>query len=141
MPINRTDPMFLRKTISVYWRVNMYLPSVDHLMIELDIRLLRAKSQYKVQHLLPKKATKLTQNLGDNIYSSYQDEIMETRDEFRAETQRWRAKWTGQENLPNTLQGTLNATNKDPQDFHSILHVCIYACIHSDSRTFLQHPI
>ena len=42
-------------TPSQYWKANMYLPFVDHLLSELDIRLLQGHARYKVQYLIPTK--------------------------------------------------------------------------------------
>lgn len=139
MPRNRAGqqnrPNVPADNPSTYWKLNMYLPFVDHLMAELDTRLLTAEPRYKAQYLLPKKAADLTQVLVNEIYNSYEDELtMITRDAFHAETRRWRAKWTGQENPPNDLQGTLNSTSKDlyPGIF---LILNIFACMPVSTAT------
>ena len=139
MPRNRAGqqnrPNVPADNSSTYWKHNMYLPFVDHLMAELDTRFLTAEPRYKAQYLLPKKAADLTQVLVNEIYDSYEDELtMVTRDEFHAETRRWRAKWTGQENQPNDLQGTLISTNKDlyPGIF---LILNIFACMPVSTAT------
>ena len=119
---------------SAYWKRNMYLPFVDHLIAELDRRLLAAEPRYTAQHLLPKKAAQITQLLGDQIYESYQDDVAVTNDQFRSEIRRWRAKWSAHEDLPLDLQGTLNSTNKDlyPGIF-SVLNM--YACMPVSTAT------
>ena len=46
-------------TISEYWRVNMYLPFVDHLRDEIETRLLQEGERFKVQFLIPKRVPEL----------------------------------------------------------------------------------
>ncbi|XP_052809538.1 zinc finger MYM-type protein 1-like [Mya arenaria] len=43
------------ETPSQYWKTNMYLPFVDHLLVDLDARLLKGNGRYKAQYLLPPK--------------------------------------------------------------------------------------
>ena len=38
-----------------FWKTNMYLPFVDHLLVELDARLLQGHGRFKAQYLLPTK--------------------------------------------------------------------------------------
>ena len=144
MPRNRAGqqnrPNVPADNPSTYWKLNMYLPFVDHLMAELDTRLLTAQPRYKAQYLLPKKAAELTQVLVNLIYDSYEDELtMVTRDKFHAETRRWRAKWTGQENQPNDLQGTLNKQGPVSWDFPHPEHFCLHARVNSHGQTLVQY--
>lgn len=43
------------QTPSQFWRVNMYLPFVDHLIVELTNRLLNPHGRFTAQYLLPTK--------------------------------------------------------------------------------------
>ena len=119
---------------SAFWKLNMYLPFQDHLMTELDARLLKEEPRYSAQHLIPTKATQLTQAISNDIYDSYNQDINISREEFRSEIRRWKAKWTGQDNVPQNLQGTLNSTSKElyPGTF-MILNV--YACMPVSTTT------
>lgn len=38
-----------------FWKTNMYLPFVDHLIVELTSRLVGANARFKAQYLLPIK--------------------------------------------------------------------------------------
>ena len=92
----------------------MYLPFVDHLIAELNTRLLTAKPRYVRQKLIPKNVDQLTLAVGDIIFNEYADDAHVTKNKFRSEIRRWLAKWTGDfDNIPNNLQETLNVTNKD----------------------------
>ncbi|WAQ99848.1 hypothetical protein MAR_024221, partial [Mya arenaria] len=42
-------------TISEYWKVNMYVQFLDHLIMELNDRLIRGNDRFKVQWLIPSR--------------------------------------------------------------------------------------
>jgi hypothetical protein len=52
---HRNIPNAPADTPSQYWRTNMYLPFVDHLLAELDMRLLQGHARYTAQYLIPIK--------------------------------------------------------------------------------------
>ncbi|XP_053382648.1 uncharacterized protein LOC128549611 [Mercenaria mercenaria] len=60
---------------SAYWKYNMYLPFMDHLLVELDIRLPSAEPRFQAQYLIPKQAHLLTQEIAEGIYNIYQDDL------------------------------------------------------------------
>jgi len=64
---------------STYWRQNMYLPFVDHLLSELDLRLLNAQSRYSAQYLIPKKLIHITDEMVDTIFATYSGDLDVTR--------------------------------------------------------------
>ncbi|XP_071123584.1 52 kDa repressor of the inhibitor of the protein kinase-like [Mytilus edulis] len=139
MPRNRgaqrNRPNAPAQTPSEYWKLNMYLPFVDHLIAELNTRLLTAEPRYVAQKLIPKNIDQLTLAVGDIIFNEYADDAHVTKDEFRSEIRRWLAKWTGDfDNIPNNLQETLNVINKDlyPGIFQ-ILNV--FACMPVSTAT------
>lgn len=49
----RNRPNAPADTPSTFWRVNMYLPFMDHLTTELSDRLLQANDRYLAQRLIP----------------------------------------------------------------------------------------
>ena len=53
---------------SAYWKLNIYLPFIDHLLAEL----LTSEQRYKAQYLLPKKVADLTHDLVNEVYDSYE---------------------------------------------------------------------
>ncbi|KAH3711161.1 hypothetical protein DPMN_070662 [Dreissena polymorpha] len=82
----------------------MYLRTfVDHLMSELETRLLASEPRYIAQHLLPTTAVDIIHEVGE-ILQAYQEELSVTRDKFLSEIRRWRTEWTGQGNPKADLQ-------------------------------------
>ena len=77
---------------STYWRQNMYLPFVDHLLPELDLRLLNAQPSYSAQYLIPKKLIHITDELVDTIFATYSGDLDVTRIIFHTEIQRWKTR-------------------------------------------------
>ncbi|KAH3875702.1 hypothetical protein DPMN_038978 [Dreissena polymorpha] len=63
----------------------MNLKVVDHLMSELETRLLASEPRYIAQHLLPKKAIDIIHEVGEEIFHAYQEELSVTKDEFQSE--------------------------------------------------------
>ena len=71
----------------------MYLPFVDHLLSELDIRLLNAEPRYSAQYLIPRKLVDITDDLVDSIYDTYVGDLDVTRVMFHREIQRWKTRY------------------------------------------------
>ena len=96
MPRNRgaqrNRPNAPAQTPSEYWKLNMYLPFVDHLLNELYSRLLAAEPRYVAQKLIPQSIAQLTLADGDEIFDVYADDANVTLQEFRSEIHRWSAK-------------------------------------------------
>ena len=118
MPRNRgaqrNRPNAPAQTPSEYWKLNMYLPFVDHLINELYSRLLAAEPRYVAQKLIPQNIAQLTLADGDEIFDVYVDDANVTLQEFRSEIHRWSKKGTGDMiDNPRNLQETLNNINKD----------------------------
>ncbi|KAH3885861.1 hypothetical protein DPMN_009859 [Dreissena polymorpha] len=90
----------------------MYPQFVDHLMSELETRLMASESRYIAQHLLPKKAVDIIHEVAEKIFQAYQEELSVMRDEFQSEIRRWRTKWTRQGNPKADLQETLISMNE-----------------------------
>ena len=64
------------------------MPSIDHLLAEQDSGLLTSEQGYKAQ------VAYFTHDLINEVYDFYEGDVTITRDEFRDENRRWRAKWT-----------------------------------------------
>ena len=114
---------------SEYWRLNMYLPFMDHLLAELDIRLISAEPRFCAKQLLPTKASQLDEATGDTIKMSKDEFWLELRREYG------NRKWAnGQGNIPKDLQETLKITNKD---FYPWIYIvlCIFACMPVSTAT------
>ena len=70
----------------------MYLPFVDHLLPELDLRLLNAQPRYSAQYLIPKKLIHITDELVDIIFATYSGDLDVTSIMFHREIQRWKTR-------------------------------------------------
>lgn len=113
---------------SEYWRLNMYLPFIDHLIAELNLRLLSAETSILCTESHSYQGTQLNDATGDLIFNTYSDEITLSQCEFRSELSRWKAKWSGPDKVPENIQDTLNMTNKDLYPgIYTILN--IFACM------------
>ncbi|MES9906785.1 MAG: DUF4371 domain-containing protein [Sedimenticola sp.] len=79
---------------SDYWRVSMYLPFLDHLLQEMDDRLLKNEPRFTAEYLLPSKVNSLTDVMVDTIYDAYHDDLAQGRDSFLEEISRWKVYHT-----------------------------------------------
>ncbi|XP_053394120.1 52 kDa repressor of the inhibitor of the protein kinase-like [Mercenaria mercenaria] len=89
----------------------MYLPFMDHLLVELDARLLSAEPRFQAQYLIPKQAH-LTQEIAEGIFTIYQDDLP-GENLYLAEISRWKTRWVGNNEAPSNITQTLNSINMD----------------------------
>jgi hypothetical protein len=47
-------------TVSEFWRVNMYYPFIDHLLTELNDRILQCGDRFEAQWLIPSQVINTT---------------------------------------------------------------------------------
>ncbi|MES9885077.1 MAG: DUF4371 domain-containing protein [Sedimenticola sp.] len=112
---------------STYWRVNMYFGFLDHLIQEMQTRLLDGRDRFEAEHLLPKNADKLTDVNIQQIFKEFQPDLLVDGDGFNMEARRWKSFW-GQEvtatdeQKPSTVSETLAVMNRD-------LYPNIYICL------------
>ncbi|XP_061181206.1 zinc finger MYM-type protein 1-like [Saccostrea echinata] len=59
-----------------YWRISLYYPFVDHVIMELDSRLLKSEDRFMAQHLLPIYLENITNEHIAAIYNAFQDDII-----------------------------------------------------------------
>jgi hypothetical protein len=76
-----------------YWRISMYHPFLDHLITELESRLLSTENRFHAQHLLPRAVDKITNDYVASIYEAYQTDIDLSLEDSRREVARWRTSW------------------------------------------------
>ena len=83
----------------------MYYPFLDHLITELESRLLTSENRFHAQHILPRAVDKITDDHVASIYETYQVDIDLSLDDFRREVARWRTSWAiaKRNDLPITL--------------------------------------
>ena len=91
----------------------MYDPFLDHLITELESRLLKSENRFHAQHLLPRAADKVTDDHVTTIYEAYQADNDLLLEDFRREVARWRTRWaiTKRNDFPTTLCTALDSVN------------------------------
>ena len=99
-----------------YWRralYSVYLPLVDHLIQELNERLMKQHDRFLGQYLIPTKLDLLNPDTIHKIFCTYANDLTE-RVIFDGEIVRWKSKWQQlASEKPWTLQDTLCLTNKE----------------------------
>jgi len=93
----------------------LYDPFLDHLITELESRLLKSENRFHAQHLLSRAVDKITDDHVATIYEAYQLQagIDLSLEDFRREVARWRIRWaiTKRNDFPTTLCTTLDSVN------------------------------
>ena len=102
-------------TPSQYWKRAMYLPFMDHLLQELDTRLLVAQDRYVAPYIIPSQLTKLTPQRITQLYESFKDDMPGDQGQVESEVARWKARWqtVNVEEKPNTLDDSIQEINPD----------------------------
>ena len=114
---------------SRYWKVAVFYVFVDHLLEEMDIRILKNEERFQVQWLIPTKLEGLQPANVDRIYEAYEPDLSKTRQEFDEEVRRWIVRWQLQDAKPSTLLATLNKTSE-----------AAYPCIYIVLQILLTMP-
>ncbi|XP_052809464.1 52 kDa repressor of the inhibitor of the protein kinase-like [Mya arenaria] len=89
-----------------YWRVNMYLPFVDHLLTELQQRLLQRNERYVIQYILPNRIGDLSYQRAEEIFTAAQEDLAVNKETFVRECQRWKTRCEHTQ-LPLSLESVL----------------------------------
>ena len=71
-----------------YWRISLYYSFLDHLIRELESRLLTTENRFHAQHLLSRAVDKITNDYVASIYEAYQADIDLSLEDFRREVAR-----------------------------------------------------
>ncbi|WAR08074.1 P52K-like protein, partial [Mya arenaria] len=79
---------------SEFWKRNMYLPFVDHLLVELETRLMQDHGRSCAQKLLPSKNDGLPRESIDDVYQAFHACLDADETIFVRECERWRMWWT-----------------------------------------------
>ena len=94
-------------------RKALYLLLVDHLIQELNERLLKQSNRFLGKYLIPTKLDLLNPDTTDRIFRSYTSNLTEWVI-FDSETVRWKSKWKQlASEKPSTLQDALCLTTKE----------------------------
>ena len=94
-----------------FWQRAVYPPLIDHLIQEMNDRLLSQEDRFLGQQLLPPKLQGLSNDVQDNMYAAYKNDLTDKR-EYDNEMFRWKTKWlhlTGER--PPTLADILDCIN------------------------------
>jgi hypothetical protein len=87
----------------------MYYLFLDHLITELESRLLKSGNRFHAQYMLPRAVNKLTDDHVATVYDAYQADIDLSLEDFRREVARWVI--TKCNDLPTAFSTTLNSVN------------------------------
>ena len=112
--------------ISDYWKRNMYIPFVDHLLVELSDRLIEDGERFNAQFLIPNSLDQLTEQRVGAIYDAFKDDLAaDDLEEFKREVSRWKARHAVAVDTvtPSTLGDTLAITNRE-------LYPNVTTCLH-----------
>ena len=96
-----------------YWRINMYLIFVDHLVQEMQDRLVDGKERFLVERLIPKNIGALTQEDVLRIFETFRADLETDIGGFQTEVRRWTTMWgtTNVNQKPGTLEETIQNSN------------------------------
>ncbi|WAR23625.1 P52K-like protein [Mya arenaria] len=79
---------------SEFWKRNMYLPFVNHLLVELETRLMQGHGRFCAQKLLPLKNDGLPRKSINDVYQAFHACLDVDENIFVRECERWRMWWT-----------------------------------------------
>jgi hypothetical protein len=102
------------ETPKQYCRISLYYPFLDHLITELESRLLKSGNRFHAQYILPRAVSKITDDHVATIYEAYQADIdLSLIEDFRREVARWRTHWViiKCNDLPTAFCTTLDSVN------------------------------
>lgn len=97
---------------SDYWRISLYNVFVDHLLLQLEDRLLGSSPRFEAFNLLPSRLNRLRDENIVNLYDTFSHDIIGDLDEFKQEIARWETRWAMAADKPSTLSNTVLITNK-----------------------------
>jgi len=60
-----------------YWQRAVYLPLIDHLIQDMNDRLLSQEDRFLGQYLLPTRLQGLSNDVQDKMYAAYKDDLTE----------------------------------------------------------------
>ncbi|XP_078364037.1 52 kDa repressor of the inhibitor of the protein kinase-like [Oculina patagonica] len=108
-------------SVSEYYKLAMYYPFLDHLISELDSRLIKPSPLFKVTNLLPKNVGNWSpaEISAKEILDAYDPDIPEDIQQLHeSECLRWKLRWDKVDNPPATIVETLPHCR--PQEFPNL---------------------
>ena len=68
-----------------YWKVSLYYAFIDHMIMELESRLIKSENCFYAQYLLPRVIGNITNEQIATLYETYQTDLTCNLDEFKKE--------------------------------------------------------
>ena len=121
-----------------YWKRALYFVFVDHILEELNTKLVDNRPRFAAQYLIPTHLSKLDVNTTEQIHEGYEVDLT-CHEDFDLEIKRWKARWEGADHLPSSLTETLKHVNKDLYpNVYAVLSVllCMPVSTATAERTF-----
>lgn len=109
-------------TVKEYWRLNLYLPFMDHLLFEIQDRLCIALPRMKAQYLLSHKIGQLTPLIVDEIKHEYAPYI--EAEAMDVELEVWKHK-IAQGGVFERLAESVDETYQTLPNLHTILKILL----------------
>lgn len=91
----------------------MYNVFIDHLMQELDDRIVQNEGRFQGQMLIPSRIAEIQPGQVEAIHDVFAPDLKATQQEFAGEVRRWATRWAMAESRPTRLLDSLNKTNPD----------------------------
>lgn len=117
-------------TPSDYWRRSLYNIVLDHIITEIEDRLLKAEPQFTAFKLLPLKLRGIDDNDVVTIYQAISDDIIGDQDDVNRDVERWKTRWHIARYKPQNMLETLHRTDQ-----------CLYPSIVNIIRILLTIPV
>jgi hypothetical protein len=91
-----------------YWRRSVYYPLLDHIVNELETRLVVPKDRFLAQYLILSKLASLTPERELQVFMPFAGDLPDNKfAAYKAEMVRWKCKWQNATEKPSTLIDTL----------------------------------
>ena len=94
-------------SVSEYWKRALYYPLIDHLLEDLETRMIKPSARFVAQNLLPSTVAKITEQDTNDIFVQYQGSLTVSKAGFQYEVKRWVARWSLESSKPDSLQKTI----------------------------------
>ncbi|PIK36824.1 putative 52 kDa repressor of the inhibitor of the protein kinase-like [Apostichopus japonicus] len=97
-----------------YWKLSLFYPFLDHLLSELETRLVYPSDRFSAQYLVPSNLHKLNPEIEENLFVPFASDISDEMAALQeSELSRWKTKWQGQDDIPDSICETLRHANSD----------------------------
>ncbi|XP_060063626.1 zinc finger MYM-type protein 1-like [Ylistrum balloti] len=97
-----------------YWKVSLFLVFLDHLITELETRLLDSEGRFKAETLFPRNLQQLTDDIVNAVFDAFEVDLSD-KASYLTEVRRWRTRWVAipLKDRPRGLCEILDRTSRD----------------------------